>query len=402
MKIAFLLTQSLDSPSGLGRYGPLARGLAQLGHKVEIIALHPAFETLQQTRFEDRGVNIHYVAPMHVKKRGSIKSYYPSSKLLGVASRATWMLTKAAMESQADVIHICKPHPMNSLAGLVMGLLKAKKIFLDCDDLEIASNRFNSIWQKRGVAFFELTMPRLVNCITTNTYFMRDRLQAAGIPLKKIFYLPNGVELSRFTLPDPALVERLRRELGLEGKEVVAFIGTVSLPSHPVDLLLKAFSILSQSHPQAVLLVIGGGEDIDTLKIQAQSLGMTKTIHFIGRVDPNDIKLYYKLADTTVDPVYDNDACRGRSPLKLFESWVSGIPIVTANVGDRRQLLGNPPAGVLAQPGDPDSLAESIHFILTHPDERSKIVSLGREKIKMYFWDGLARQLENVYTSRIY
>ena len=42
MKIAFMLTQSLDSPSGLGRYGPLARELARMGHAVEVFALHYA------------------------------------------------------------------------------------------------------------------------------------------------------------------------------------------------------------------------------------------------------------------------------------------------------------------------------------------------------------------------
>ena len=43
MKIAFVLTQSLDSPSGIGRYGPIARVLARGGYDIELIALHYAW-----------------------------------------------------------------------------------------------------------------------------------------------------------------------------------------------------------------------------------------------------------------------------------------------------------------------------------------------------------------------
>jgi hypothetical protein len=45
-KITFLLTQDLESPSGLGRYWPMARYLAALGHQVKIGALHSNFNSL--------------------------------------------------------------------------------------------------------------------------------------------------------------------------------------------------------------------------------------------------------------------------------------------------------------------------------------------------------------------
>ena len=39
MKITFLLTQSLEDPSGLGRYFPLAKELARPGNEVNILAI---------------------------------------------------------------------------------------------------------------------------------------------------------------------------------------------------------------------------------------------------------------------------------------------------------------------------------------------------------------------------
>jgi hypothetical protein len=75
MKIVFLLTQSLVSPMGIGRIGPLARALIKLGHGVTILALHPDFSSLKQKSFVQNGVNVEYVAPMHVKKIGNLKTY---------------------------------------------------------------------------------------------------------------------------------------------------------------------------------------------------------------------------------------------------------------------------------------------------------------------------------------
>lgn len=45
-KILFLLTQDLASPSGLGRYFPIAKYLVEQGYQAEIGALHSDYENL--------------------------------------------------------------------------------------------------------------------------------------------------------------------------------------------------------------------------------------------------------------------------------------------------------------------------------------------------------------------
>ena len=144
MRILYLLTQDLESPSALGRYYPLAQGMANLGHQVHIAALHADYGSLQQTRVRKRGVDVWYVAQMHVRKQADLKSYYPAPQLLALMARATWALTRAAMTVPADVVHIGKPQPMNSVAGLVARYVRRRRVLLDCDDYEAASNRFGA------------------------------------------------------------------------------------------------------------------------------------------------------------------------------------------------------------------------------------------------------------------
>jgi glycosyltransferase involved in cell wall biosynthesis len=401
MRILFLLTQDLESPSGLGRYLPLAKELGKLGNTVNIAALHSNYDSLDRTHFEIDGVQVDYVAQMHIKKLGNQKSFFSNSELFSAAIRATWKLSRKALKTQADIIHIAKPHPMNSMAGLITQFLRNCTLYLDCDDYEAGSGNFQNKWQQKVVTFFEKQVPKGVKIVTTNTMFMKENLIQWGVLPERIVYLPNGVDRERFSPPAPANVEILRKNLGLEKKKVIAYIGTLSLVSHPVDLLIEAFPIVKQTVPESVLLLVGGGEDIEKLKRQAREIGIIHDVHFCGRVPPDTVPQYYALADVSVDPVYDNPAARGRSPLKLFESWACGVPFVTADVGDRRQLMGNPQAGMLAHPGDPVSLAQDIIHVLSNPDQKEILARLGLEQVQKYYWDQLARIMESVYLSDI-
>jgi glycosyltransferase involved in cell wall biosynthesis len=401
MKILYLLSQDLESPSGLGRYWPLAREMARLGHTVTVAALHSNYDALPHKRFKQDGVNIWYVAPMHVRKRGNIKSYYSTPGLFWVAVRATCLLSWAALSVPADIIHIGKPHPMNGVAGLLGKWLRRRRVYLDCDDYEAQSNRFGAGWQKWGVAFFERWLPHRVHYITTHTQFMLSRLQAGGISPERIYYISNGVDRQRFASPDSKKVAALQSELGLQGKRVIAFIGSLSLAGHPVDLLIKAFVAIHKAQPESILLLVGGGEDFEKLRSQTQEMGIGDATIFVGRVSPEEVSLYYHLPDVSVDPVYDNEAARGRSPLKLFESWACGVPFVSADVGDRRALLGDPPAGLLAQPGNPLSLAEAILQILNNHDLSKELHERGLERVKAYYWDQLAMKFDVLYRCKI-
>jgi glycosyltransferase involved in cell wall biosynthesis len=397
MRILFLLTQDLESPSGLGRYWPLARELTRLGHIVTVAALHSNFEVLPCKRYKQDGVNIWYVAPMHVRKKGNIKSYYSTLSLLWVALRATWRLIWAVLCVPADIIHIGKPHPMNSVAGLLGGTLPGRRVFLDCDDFEADAGHFSSRWQKLVVEFFEKKMPFWVDIITTNTYCNRDRIVGNGVPAGRVFYLSNGVDRNRFVSPSSESLQELRDRMGLNNKKVVLFLGSLSRPSHPVGLLLEAFKQISQVEPSARLLLVGGGDDFNTLSAQVQEMGLKDIVFMPGRVSPDQAVFYYHLADVSVDPVQDDAAARGRSPLKLFESWACGVPFVSADVGDRRVLLGEPPAGLVATPDNHQALAERILQILNNQDLAKELRERGLERVKTYFWDQLALKMDLLY-----
>jgi glycosyltransferase involved in cell wall biosynthesis len=247
------------------------------------------------------------------------------------------------------------------------------------------------------VALFEKWTPATVEGVTTNTHFMRQNLLDWGVPAEAITYLPNGIEPGRFTRPSEARRQALRERLNLVGKRVVLYVGSLSLPSHPVDLLLQAFAAIAPTDPDLRLLVVGGGEQLEAFQTLAGQLGIAETTIFAGRAAPEEVAAYYALAEVSVDPVHDDQSARGRSPLKLFESWACEVPFVSATVGDRPSLAGDPPAALLTEPGDPTALATALTAVLTQPELAAALRQAGRHRLPAFTFDRLAQDLEAVY-----
>lgn len=371
-------------------------------HDVRIIALHSNFSGLHEKDFFMDGVQVIYVGQMHVRKVDSKKVYFSLINLLWNTIWSTLALCWAVLKFPADISHICKPHPMNSLAGLLAKMTgRSRKVFLDCDDYEAASNRFTTPWQYSVIHWFEQNIPRAVNAITTNTRFMQEKLTANGVVQKPLLYLPNGVDVENFVGLDLADIEKLRRTLGLQESTVVLYIGSLSTASHPVDILIEAQRRVFRLRPNVKLLIVGGGEDLDRLRNLSITLGLQDSVVFTGKVPQSKVPLYYHLASISVDPVYDNEAARGRCPLKLFESWASGTPFISGDVGDRKQLIGDPPAGYLIKPGDPDALADGLLFLLNNPNICDAFSERGKMRVVDFAWQKLALQLETFYISVI-
>jgi glycosyltransferase involved in cell wall biosynthesis len=394
MKVVFLLTQSLDNPSGLGRYGPLARELASLGYEIELFALHPAYKTLQQTSFTDSGVQVRYVGQMHIGQEGSRKIYYGPVRLMTVSLAATVRLAQATANSQAEIIQLCKAQPFNTLAARLAR--RGRPIYCDSDDYEAETNRFGGAWQQRLVRHFEDGVAGYCAGISTNTRFTSNRYQQMGFPAERIILVPNGVERSRFEVrPD---VEQLREQLGLEpSDQVIGYVGTLGLQSHPLDLLLSAFREVLNQASNARLLLVGGGHDYDRLQNMTKELGIAPQTIFTGRVQPPDAPAYFALSTVTVDPVHDDLIAKARSPLKVVESLAIGTPVVTGDVGDRREMLHDGRLGILVEPGSSMALAGGILDLLGDDRKRQEMANAALEQREELYWDRLVHHFVKVY-----
>ena len=398
MRLTLLSTSCLDDPSPRGRWLPLAQELAARGHTVRLIMLHPTYDRLpaRERRQMRGGVRVYYAGQMHVFGPVDRRQYYGSAALLRVTLLATLALLRMALEFETDALHVCKPQPMNGLAGLLAARRLGCPLYVDCDDYEAGGNRFGAGWQRGLVRFCEDHLPRRAAGVTVNTRFLQRRCADLGISPARVTYVPNGITHAQFLPPDPRQVAGLRAALGLREAPVAVYAGTLSETSHNVGLLLDAFALLARRLPAARLLLVGTGADRTALIARARNLGLGEQAIFTGYVPPTAVPAYLALASCSVDPVTDDAVAAARSPLKIVESLAAGVPVVTGDVGDRREMLG-PAGGVLVRPGDAGALADGLAALLEAGDQRARRAELARRQAATYRWDGLAPQWMQVY-----
>jgi glycosyltransferase involved in cell wall biosynthesis len=398
MQITFLTTSSLDYPSPRGRWLPLAQELVAQGYQARLALLHHAYDRLPvaQRRQVSGGIQVEYVAQMHVYGPVGRRRYFGPAALLQVSLVAAIQLARAAVRLGGDAIHVCKPQPINGLAGLLAARALGRPLYVDCDDYEAGGNRFGAAWQQRLVRFWEDYLPRQAASVTVNTRFLQRRYESLGVPAARLTYVPNGIAAARLLPPDARSVAGLRSALGLGAVPVAMYVGTLSRTTHNVGLLLDAFALVEKRLPAARLLLVGDGEDRAALQEQAQRLGIGERTLFIGAVPAAAVLAYLALAACSVDPVVDDAVAAARSPLKIVESLAAGVPVVTGDVGDRAEMLAHN-AGVLVLPGDLRALANGIAALLEDRPLQLRLAAGARERAEAYRWDRLARVWATVY-----
>lgn len=393
-KIVFLMTTGVDRPAGR-RYLPIAADLVRRGHYVRILALHPDWEHCGERRLMRDGVEIWYVGQMHSRKRGGAAAQFGLLALLRVLLASTCRMIWAIFCSPADIYHLGKPQFINGLAAVIgVCLLRRQGFYVDCDDDEVLSNRLGSRYQRWVFAFWQWVLPRLALGVTVNTRFLLERMRRQGVA--RAVLVPNGVDTRRFARPPEQQLDVLRSSMGLAGRRIIAYSGSLALQNHPVGLLLDAFALLSDRHPDAALLLIGGGEDLELLKAQVERREIAPRVSFTGPVTHNAVRYLLAMADMSADPIYDDVVARARSPLKLYESIALGVPIVTGDVGDRRAAFEGR-GGVIVPAGDAQALAAGLEQLLAQADMWLLCAAQARAHAPSYDWSAMADHWLTVY-----
>ncbi|RMH40624.1 MAG: glycosyltransferase family 1 protein [Gammaproteobacteria bacterium] len=398
IKVAFVTTASLDSPYGIGRCYPLAKYLARLGCQVHIVALHHNWTSVTHPYQMQENVHIHHVGQMHVRKVGDDTLYFPPPKLAWIAAQGLLALTRALLAIQPDIIHIGKPHPQNSIAAFIAAHTSSgRTLLLDYDDYEAGINRFGHPLERRVIQFCEDRVPRHVHGVTTHSSFLKERLIYLGLRPDRIMRLPSGFDPERFQRRSHEDVLALESRLGIRGRRVALYVGTISFNNHPIDLLLEAFARVAPVQSDVVLVLAGGGADLERARHLAEQLGVDSQCRFLGRVPPDRVPLLLQAAMFSVDPTRKSATEKARWPLKIVESLAAGIPVVTGDIGDRREMLDNGQAGILTTPDDVASLADGLLMAYTQESRIRTMGDAAKRLSERYNAELLAEQLMGFY-----
>ncbi|MEX0342145.1 MAG: TIGR04063 family PEP-CTERM/XrtA system glycosyltransferase [Erythrobacter sp.] len=187
---------------------------------------------------------------------------------------------------------------------------------------------------------------------------LRSDLVSRGHDRAKIDLSPNGVDLELFGEP-PARDDALAEQLGIGDGPVIGFIGSF-YDYEGLDDLVAAMPLLRARHPEAKLLLVGGGPMEDVLRAQAALSTADEAIIFTGRVPHDEVERYYSLIDVLAYPRKQSRLTDLVTPLKPLEAMAQRRIVAASDVGGHRELIDNGTNGLLFPPDDPAAMASAL------------------------------------------
>ena len=145
-------------------------------------------------------------------------------------------------------------------------------------------------------------------------------------------FIPNGIDTKRFQF-DPAARVRTRTELGVENNFVIGNIGRLCYQKNQL-FLLDILAEALKTNPDAILLLIGEGEDESTLRKKAADLHITDKVIFYGTTSHPEKMLW--AMDVFAFPSHFEGF-----GIAAIEAMAAGLPVVCSeNVP--REIYINP------------------------------------------------------------
>jgi glycosyltransferase involved in cell wall biosynthesis len=211
-----------------------------------------------------------------------------------------------------------------------------------------------------------------------------EQVRRIGVPEERVLLTPTGVDLDLFAEPrDPA---PLRRELGLDGRFVVGWVGSFRR-FHALEQAVEAAATVEG----ATLLLVGDGPERRRIERLADDLGVPA--RFTGTVPHHELPGYLAAMDAAVILAGPNGPFH-YSPLKLAEYMAAGLPVVSPVRGQLAERLTDGVDAILVPPHDVAALGAALRRLHDDPEERARLGKAARAAAEAeWSWDDQVRRV---------
>jgi glycosyltransferase involved in cell wall biosynthesis len=141
-------------------------------------------------------------------------------------------------------------------------------------------------------------------------------------------------------------------------------------------LLVQACARLAEAGVPFHLTMVGAGPDRERVERAIAGLRLQERITLTGALSQGEVRAQFARADIFVLPSLAEGI-----PVVLMEAIASGVPCVTTPVNGIPELIEHERTGLLARPGDVDSLALQLQRLIDEPALRHALALAARDKL---------------------
>lgn len=320
----------------------------------------------------NRGAVVEFVTPRILPTQSLEESFhgftirridYPHVRFVGslvlMAYFARYLRKNA---HRFDAMHVHITHLMAATAGYVRkstGLSVTTKI---SGFYEFEGGVLDQRKRFKPLNFLLRTGLKKVDFVQTISEETREKLLEADFRPDQIKFIPNGIDTGE--TPTTAAHSSITT-LGYCGRlrEVKG-----------VHILLDAFAKVLEKRADANLRlsIAGSGSSADELLDQADALGISKHIEWLGLIE--DTQSYFRSIDIYIQPSFAEGL-----PNSVMEAMVEQQPVIASDIGGNNDLVEHQVSGLRFPAGDSTALSEQIIRLLDDKQLRQLIAVNGRQ-----------------------
>ena len=197
------------------------------------------------------------------------------------------------------------------------------------------------------------------------------------LPENRIQVIYNGVKTSNYD-PSKQLREEVRQELRCAASDIVIIqVARLNrLKDH--QTAIRAMSLIVKKHENTKLVLIGDGEERSSIDQQVASLGLDD--HVIRLGTRRDVPRLLQGAD-----LFTLSSITEGIPLTAIEAMATNLPCVLTRVGGNAEVVTDGETGLLAEPSDPEDLANQLSQMIANSSLRARLAKNGCQSVLQHF-----------------
>ena len=379
------------------RADELSRHWAAAGHEITVLTgfpNHPTGVVPPEYRHKIRrlvgreqtdGVNVvrTWLLPFPNRKAHERMLNYSS---FCVSAASTGLFLK-----RPDVVIASSPQLLVGLSGWWLARWKRVPFVFEVRDLwpeslaAVGMGKTNSLLHRSLAKIAGFLYRHADRIVVVTTAFEDYLVEHWRVPREKISVIENGVETQLFA-PEPSSGKAaiaLRKELAMEGKFVVSYIGTMGM-AHGLETIIAAASQLRETNPEIIFLMLGEGAEKERIAALARESGLNN-LRIVDQRPREKIPAYICASDVCLVLLKKTDLFKTVIPTKMLEFMSCARPVILGVDGQARAILEEARGGLVIEPENSDALAEAIRYLATNREAARALGKNGREYIVRKF-----------------
>ena len=198
----------------------------------------------------------------------------------------------------------------------------------------------------------------------------------------KITVIKNGANLDLFKAPTVATAEDAKRQLGLEGRFVAAYVGTHGM-AHGLDTVLDAAALLRHDS-RIVFLLVGDGAEQQRLDRRRADMKLDNVV-MRGQMPKDAMPGIWAATDASLILLRRDDTFKKVLPSKMFEAMAMHRPIILGVEGEAQTLLAEAGAGIAITPQSAEELAAAVSKLAADPALATRFGNAGAAHVRAHY-----------------